>query len=301
MVGSYGGAIFVTGHPWMKHIIFQKCKFLGNTARNSGGAILTATIGESAKNVIALCLFINNSASKGAAVFSDIDTIAINGSNYTANIAEIGVLHCVQSIIHIQDNVFYSFNRGSIFLFGSSLRLIKGSHFWGENNSSPTQTKSVISFLEGGVITTFQSNVVLDKKSNCTLLYNKAVSGGALHAMESKIFVHGHLHAMNNSATNSGGCIYLYQSQLTCEHQSFLTLLFNTASKTGGGIHASNSVIKMHFTEYEKSPLGPGYKYGTYDGSYAAFVGNSAIYGGGVYLEVNSKFNVPTYNLLETK
>ena len=83
-------------------------------------------------------------------------------------------------------------------------------------------------------------------------VHYKAESGGALHAIESKIYVYHHLHTMNNSATESGGGIYLYLSELICGHSCLLTILFHKACKKGG-IYASNSVIKMHFTVYKGS------------------------------------------------
>ena len=293
MAGNDGGAIIVIGYPWMNRVTFKNSQFFGNTAQHRGGAIFTTAIAESVENIITLSLFKNNYASRGGAMFAEITTIFMTNSNFTANRAEIGVIHCVQSTIVIHDNVQYSFNLGSIFLFGSTLTFKERSYFWGENNSSPTKNKSIISFQEGGVITTFQSNVSL--YGNCTLLYNKAESGGALHAIESKIYVYHHLHTMNNSATESGGGIYLYLSELVCGHNCLLTILFNKACKKGGGIYASNSVIKMHFTVYKGSLGGFIYKV-----SYVAFVRNSAWMGGGMCFEVNSKVYILTHNLVKS-
>ena len=298
VAGTFGGAVSVIGYPLMKYIIFNKCHFFGNTAMDSGGAVHTITITKNARNFVILSSFENNYAPKGGAVYAGIITLVIRGSNFTANVADTGVIHCVQSSIEVKGKVLYSLNKGSLFLFGSTLKFTQGSHFWGEYNYSPTLNNGIRSFQEGGVVTVFQSNIYVQPKSNSTFLYNTAGNGGALHAVQSNIFVHGHLHTMSNSATNSGGSIYLYQSQLTCEHQSFLTVLLNKANKTGGGIHATNSVIKMHFTEYDSSELGPKL---TYDGSYAGFGANTAVLGGGLYLEVNSKFYSLIYNFVGNK
>ena len=298
VAGTFGGAVSVTGHPWMKYVIFSKCHFFGNTAMDSGGAVHKVTITKNARIFVILSSFKNNYAPKGGAVYAGIITLVISGSNFTANVADTGVIHCVQSSIEVKGKVLYSLNKGSLFLFGSTLKFTQGSHLWGEYNYSPTQNNGIHSFQEGGVVTLFQSNIYLQPKSNSTFLYNTAGSGGALHAVQSNIFVHGHLHTMKNSATNSGGGIYLYQSQLICEHQSFITILLNKANKTGGGIHATNSVIKMHFTEYDSSELGPKL---TYDGSYAGFGGNTAMLGGGLFLEVNSKFYSLIYHFVGNK
>ena len=299
VAGNFGGAVHVLGHPWMKHVIFNKCHFVGNTAEESGGAISSMSMTKNAeKYLIILSSFKNNYAPKGGAVYAGIVTLIINDSNFTANVAYTGVIYCIQSEIEVRGKVMYALNNGSLFVFGSTLNFAHWSHFWADNNYSPTHNNGILSFQEGGVITMFQSNIYLHPKSNYTFLYNEAASGRALHVVESNIFVYGHLHAMYNSATNSGGSMYLYQSQLTCEHQSFVTILLNKANKTGGGIHATNSVIKMHFTEYDRSELGPRL---TYDGSYAGFGVNTAMLGSGLFLEVNSKFYTLTYNFVIIK
>lgn len=108
------------------------------------------------------------------------------------------MIHCVQSRIEVKGKILYVLNNGSLFLFGSILNCIQGSHFCGEYNYSPTQNNGILSFQEGGVVTLFQSDIHLQPKSNFSFFYNKAGSGGALYAVQSNIFGHGHLHAMKN-------------------------------------------------------------------------------------------------------
>ena len=91
------------------------------------------------------------------------------------------------------------------------------------NNSFLNRSNEIISLQQGGAITTFQSNIFLN--GECTLFDNHAVNGGALHATESRLFVHGELVIANNTATQSGGGIYLYQSELNCEDNGTLKLL----------------------------------------------------------------------------
>ena len=41
--------------------------------------------------------------------------------------------------------------------------------------------------------------------------------GGALYATNSKVYVNGHMTIANNTASVSGGGVYLYQSEVNCE------------------------------------------------------------------------------------
>ena len=80
----------------------------------------------------------------------------------------------------------------------------------------------------------------------------------------------------NNAALDSGGGIYLYQSELNCQLQCALKILSNNASHKGGGVYAiSSSIITERYT------------------SEIIFRNNSAMYaGGGICLEVNAKIYI---------
>ena len=98
----------------------------------------------------------------------------------------------------------------------------------------------------------------------------------AVYATESEMIIHGDVTIANNvainidnSASGSGGGIYLYQSDLLI--MGNCTLGSNQAVR-GGGIYASSSIISVH----QKGSL--------------LFLNNTAHQiGGGIYTEANTK------------
>lgn len=131
-------------------------------------------------------------------------------------------------------------------------------------------------FKVRGAITSFQSDVLFYGK--CTFYNNYAQDGGALNAVESKVHTHGEVLMKGNMANNSGGGIYLYQSELNCHGNSTLKLKNNTACMKGGGIYAISSSIKVVHDGHHKSTV--------------IFKRNRAMMGGGIYLEASAKLYV---------
>ena len=104
------------------------------------------------------------------------------------------------------------------------------------------------------------------------------------------MYIFGELVVANNTATDSGGGIHLYQSELNCEDTSILQLLGNSASIKGGGIHATSSLVKMNFVSLELLRTGNFLKLNIYySGSLVYFSANKASLGGGICLEANAK------------
>ena len=104
---------------------------------------------------------------------------------------------------------------------------------------------SVIS--QGGAITAFQSIIILFE-GKITLMCNTANNGGGIRAILSKLHVsYGHMLISNNTALESGGGIYLYQSELECRNLSNVELRRNDAMVNGGGIHAVSSTITADY------------------------------------------------------
>ena len=158
------------------------------------------------------------------------------------------------------------------------------------NCSSLNQIFNETTFQEGGAITAFQSEVLF--YGNCSLVQNYAKNGGALYATESKVYVYGKIDIANNTAMETGGGIYVYQSELNCRSDSILNILGNNAIERGGGIHAISSSIKVefrgkHVARYANRPL-----VSNYGGSVLYFTENQAKRGGGVLLEVNAKLYI---------
>ena len=83
---------------------------------------------------------------------------------------------------------------------------------------------------------------------------------------------------LQNIASNSGGGIYLYLSELICYSKSILTLLGNNATDRGGGIHAIGSTLYIFKRESRLVVL---------------LISNMAMrFGGGICFENYGKFKV---------
>ena len=82
-------------------------------------------------------------------------------------------------------------------------------------------------FQEGGAITAFQGDIVFEGTS--ILLHNEAKNGGTIQTLFSKLSILDHNTVLsNNTARATGGGIYLYQSELSCNHNSTLKLEGNS-------------------------------------------------------------------------
>ena len=98
---------------------------------------------------------------------------------------------------------------------------------------------------EGGAITAIQSSVIFDGDCKVNVSENQARNGGAIRSIKSNIDIHGEVMILNNIATESGGGVFLYQSQVTCLLQSKFILLNNMATTSGGGMQAISSYINV--------------------------------------------------------
>ena len=123
---------------------------------------------------------------------------------------------------------------------------ISGKNNFSHNTGSP----NTFTGFQGGAITAFQSNINIH--GECTLMYNHAKNGGAMHAAESKVWMYNKMEIANNTVDESGGGIHLYQTDLNCHYYCKLKLVNNVAIKNGGGIRAVGSSIKVHQGTYCK-------------------------------------------------
>ena len=111
------------------------------------------------------------------------------------------------------------------------------------------------------------STVFLDGDMNFT---NNTVSsgvGGAIFAFNSSINLHGHILFAKNMA-ETGGAVYIDRSDLR-HNDGNVTYLDNDADHKGGGVYATNSTIAVS--------------------SVSNYIGNRAMRGGAVALEVNAQ------------
>ena len=267
------------------HFNIFSSHFINNRGADNGGALYTDT---PATIVNKANCFTNNSAQTGAVLYM------LNGlphSNFTDNIitcntAKQGLMFLDQSAVTISGNTIIMNNIGSLFAFDSTVNFTGNITF--EKNSPQAS-----SYQEGGAITAFQSNI--NFLEVCSLINNTATNGGAILATQSKLYVFMYspndfeysvsLRVINNSATDTGGGIYLYQSELNCYEQSKTELSGNIAKSNGGAIHAVSSNIVI-FNKADQS------------GQYYTNVHiaeNKAKSGGGIYMEENAKLYVLQY------
>ena len=298
-----GGVISCDTHEIK--IILVDCQFESNMAEGKGGVLYNEKISPVSIN-ISDCAFHNNSANDGGVFYAHSIQISISKSEFEANSASVGavmflsekssikmkdvvinrnaasrgIIYLMECTAILSGNVSFSENVGSFLAYSSTVNITDYIKF---SNSSP---KFATTLQEGGSITAFQSEIIFYGK--CTLSNNSAEYGGAIHATESKLQFYGEIEIEGNKAANSGGGIYLQQSEILCNNSN-ITLVNNTALSGGGGIYAVGSTIRLDFLFINNLLETSSYYY---TGSQLAFLMNKAKEGGGIYLESNAKLYI---------
>ena len=270
----HGGAISCAG----KCIItLNHSNFTNNKAmvhNSSGGALFIV------RSIVDIdsCIFINNSAYFGGALLVIYSRFNCNGSNTLINnIAALGVYTVLHSAGAIKGRLLLMINTGSLLFYDSELKSSMANITIINNRG---QNESIKEIKQGGGIASILSRVTLNGK--ILLEDNHAINGGGILAISSSIFVSGSNNIRNNIATDTGGGIYLYHSELVIQGETYV--LNNTATKRGGGIHSVSSsiVLRLAYLGYKKRlPI-----------NYLSFISNTAKEGGGLCLEMSSKFFV---------
>ena len=218
------------------------------------------------------CNFAHNTAAKGAVIHSEKTLLTMKSSVVIANnvATKYATVYLDECKVNIwDDHVIFSNNTGSFVAYNAYVSFMGYTNFL--NNQINAQDDNI---LEGGAITLFLSVIHFD--GSCNVSYNHAENGGAIRSSESKVYVNGNLTVTHNSANESGGGIYLYNSEMNCSDCS-LQLSHNTAKSRGGGIHAIASTIKLRSVYYSIVKLK------------VVFINNTAEKGGGLSMESNSK------------
>ena len=266
---SGGGVVSVYNSDLTVH----DSEFWENRARQFGG-VITVTNG----NVILDgSQFNENSAYQGGVLAAYMEcSVTIHDSVFDSNEAKSDVAQSNGGVLSIA--------------YASKLNITR-SHFKHNTavhggvviSSKVEVTIDNCSFMEnhahyGGVIQVYQSIVTFH--GMCNLTDNTAVIGGAIYADgDSTLNVHNELTIMYNTANDSGGGVYLYRSKLNCQFNSTLNLLRNRAVK-GGGIHAINSLVRV-FSNRD-----------SFIESSIDFTKNTAQKGGGIYLELTTELQI---------
>ena len=221
--------------------------------------------------------FINNTGTANTAVIMISGSVlSVDSSHFNNNSVDDdyngGIMSLFQCSAQIANSIFEHNVGSSVFIFNSNLTLSGKSKYEASEELLKAGNGRV---SQGGMITSFQSTVFFDRDSNTHLTGNQAREGGAITAIESTIIMFGETTIANNNLTEigntSGGGISLKQSRIEIRGKCNI---FNNFATRGGGIYATSSTIKI----YQPANL--------------QIFSNSAEFGGGMYLEVNSKLYV---------
>ena len=270
-LASAGGVIHIIED---KAILIENCTFSNNSASGIGGVVSASfvsnfTVAYSAFEsnwatqggvvsvsfvsnfTVAYSAFESNWATQGGVVYAtNYAYIHMHDTKLSNNAAVLGIMYFIESTCIVSGLSEFTTNIGSLFAYNSNITIAGDATF---ANSCPSITNRTI-FSEGGVITAFQSEVILS--GLCNLNNNSAESGGAVYTTESQVYITGNITISYNTAEKSGGAIFLYQSELKCQGKSRLMLLKNTAGERGGAIHAISSSIKTTFiTDFHISQI----------------------------------------------
>ena len=269
-ISWYGGVMWLSD----TNISITECTFTDNTAYKGG----VLEVSQTNLNLISSKFYRNSAfwggvvrALAGSFVTTENHIVIENNTGYQ------GVVHFMQSTGIFSGMTEFINNKGSFIVHYSNVTFTTNTSFIG---GSQLKTDKIIMYQEGGAITGFQSDIALD--GTCNLTNNSAENGGAIYTTQSKVHVLGQVIITNNTATENGGGIYLYQSELNCQGHSSLMLVGNNATIKGGGVHSISSLNKVNFNSSHVS----------YTGSAVQFIKNSARQGGGICLEMSSKFYI---------
>ena len=255
------------------NVTIINCHFKNNSA-SLGGAMYTF---QGMLSITKSTLFNNLARQSGGALYSEFTHITLTGpeilidGNLAFNFGGVAALFF--SSIEIDNGVLMTNNNGvygSIFYaFNSSIYIHHSLTVKG--NSAPS--------IKTGAITLLQSSLIVI--GNCSIEHNGAESGAAMYSSDSRIKIVGGLQVTSNNARKNGGGIFLQQSVLTCQTNGHLTMTGNVALEEGGAIYASGSTIK--FNAWTQQTL-------------LSIQNNSAKSGGGLYLETSAKIVIAKYS-----
>ena len=216
--------------------------------------------------------FERNSALYSAAINVYESQIVSYGSLYI--VGNNGSIATAHSSGHFAGNLTFIDNNGSLYFFDSEVTI---SGFLSSNKHSRIKKSNSDYTLEGGCLTFFLSRVTIS--GIVTLNNNIATNGGGLLSITSRIFINksGRLNIVSNTATDSGGGVYLYHSELYVH--GLVLIHGNRANTFGGGMHCISSTIVIILQSKSSR-------------SYVKFENNVASSGGGICLESSSKFYI---------
>lgn len=218
--------------------------FHNNRAKYFGGCL---NIFKGTKALLIGSITFEHSSARYGGAFNMFDaTIICNGSLTISN--NNGSISTAHSKGLFAGNLTLINNRGSLYFFDSDVT-ISGQLMSTHHSRFMKQESDYTN--EGGSLTLFISRV---KITGIVLLHNnKATNGGGILSITSRIVLEkiGSLFVSNNSATDTGGGIYLYHSELYV--QGVIHIYSNKARAFGGGIHCISSAIVIIIIDRRKT------------------------------------------------
>ena len=268
-VANSGSALFALG----ERISITMCSFTKSRAYGSideVGSIITYQSEDHGTISLTNTTLCNNNVDSGSIIYVTKSTINLINFTGSDNTASIGLLYLLQSEGSLMDSNAIVNNSGALYLFKSNATIADYTIL--QDNACLIERNQTENTREGCTITAFQSEVFFT--GLCTITGNKAANGAGIHATQSKLYFHGDLTVSNNIASDRGGGMFIFQSEVVLHEESSLVLSGNNAKGSGGGLHATSSILYLAaFVDHV--PV------------YIAL--NSARLGGGMYLEANSK------------
>ena len=252
----YGGAIYV----FSGNITSTNDQYTNNSA-DRGGAIYDSS-GDDTK--LSGANFEHNSAGEGAVIYKTGGTLVIGQSNITDNFASIkGTVYMNSGTLSLSERVNFMNNQGSLYVFNTQVEF-KGTVIFMNNYGD-----------YGGAITAFLSEISFNATSTVTIFNNTATNGGGMSLTQSNLHVYHSIELTDNHATDFGGGIYAYQSDIEFNpEQTQRSEITKNTAFNGGAICAiaSNIVISNTYMDVN--------------------LNIAKVNGGAIYLEQNSKIYV---------
>ena len=319
---QFGGAIAMSG---ASKINISESQFNGMSAKVGGVVFITAdklSLGDDMKQRAFVTIYCSQFWNNRVALYGGVidvhnARVIVCKSQFHSNIATVqgGVLgsQSKHSIIIILSSVFKGnsavfFGGVIMIMYAHNLTITRCRFISNKAHSGGVLNVARISMslmdveftgnqgFTGGAIMSSQSDIFFS--GECNLTQNAGFYGGAVGAVESTLKATDNIMLIeNNTALKTGGGLYLYRSEVHCQHNSTIQLLGNTATEKGGGVHAINSFI----TIASEGDFGVE--------SSIHFTENTAKWGGGVHLELTSVlyivkvgmyYTVNTHNLYFT-
>ena len=241
--GSTGGVIATFTSTL---IIIESCNFSNNTSEAGMGGALSIQQGSFAS--IHNCEFYGNRVTGygnivhglGGALSVADSRVTVDGSKFSKNSADEGGAMCIGTVsqITVRECVYY--NNLARFS-GGVMTITQHSQFFCRfglffNNRATT----------GGAFYAVRSEL---RFSDSVFSHNQAKdSGGVLFILQSQqqVIFDGLCNLTHNSA-GTGGAIYAIESTLNVFRRALLTLKFNTASDRGGGVYLYRSPFNSEY------------------------------------------------------